>query len=372
MSDHCSQYALSDSKDPAFRGTCTQDHDLICNRCEDLKAVLSDTQKSIQESCFECQYDKEDALHRFQEATRAIQLWKSHQLRLVNQDNARTDVIECLDDSKVLLVQDWAMKFLPRQYRESQGEWFAKKGISWHITVAIRKKESELETQAFVHVVEKCIQDSPCVVQLMEHVLSTLKREHPEIKSAFYRQDNAGCYHAANTILACKDISQRSGIFIQQLDFSDPQGGKGACDRFAATMKNHVRSFVNKGNDVLTAEQFLSALTSRGGVSGARVSLVQGNSSSKTNVKWPGISKLNNFEFSSDGVRVWRAYQVGEGKFFPWSEFEGTFYPLYLSLSLTLPLPYCSSPPPPPPPKKTLLQSFENWCLAFFITVGTV
>ena len=188
MSDHCSQYALSDSKDPAFRGTCTQDHDLICNRCEDLKAVLSDTQKAIQESCFECQYDKEDALHRFQEATRAIQLWKSHQLRLVNQDNARTDVIECLDDSKVFLVQDWAMKFLPRQYRESQGE-----RDLLAINVVIRKKESRLETQAFVHVVEKCIQDSPCVVQLMEHVLSILKREHPEIKSAFYRQGNASC-----------------------------------------------------------------------------------------------------------------------------------------------------------------------------------
>ena len=130
---------------------------MICNLCEDLKAVLSDTQKAIQESCFECQYDKEDALHRFQEAPRAIQLWKSHQLRLVNQDNARTDVIECLDDGKVLLVQDWAMKFLPRQYRESQG-------IYWHINEVIRKKESKLETQAFVHVVEKCIQDSPCVV----------------------------------------------------------------------------------------------------------------------------------------------------------------------------------------------------------------
>ena len=78
------------------------------------------------------------------------------------------------------------------------------------------------------------------------------------------------------------------------------------------------------------------------------MSLVQGNSSNKSNVKLPGINKLNNFEFSSDGVRVWRAYQVYEGKFFPWSEFEGTFYPLYLSLSLTLPLTYCYSPPPPP------------------------
>ena len=191
MSDHCSQYALSDSKDPAFRGTCTQDHDLICNRCEDLKAVLSDTQKAIQESCFECQYDKEDALHRFQEATRAIQLWKSHQLRLVNQDNARTDVIECLDDSKVLLVQDWAMKFPLVSTENPKENGLRKKGISWHINVVIRKKESKLETQAFVHVVEKCIQDSPCVVQLTEHVLSILKREHPEIKSAFYRQGNA-------------------------------------------------------------------------------------------------------------------------------------------------------------------------------------
>ena len=278
----------------------------------------------------------------------------------------------------MLLVQDWAMKFLPRQYRESQGEWFAKKGISWHcVTVAIRKKESELETKDFVHVVEKCIQDSPCVVQLMEHVLSTLKREHPEIKSAFYRQDNAGCYHAANTILACKDISQRLGIFIQQLDFFDLQGGKGACDRFAATMKNHVRSFVNEGNDVLTAEQFLSAITSRGGVSGAQVSLVQGNSSHKTNVKWPGISKLNNFQFSSDGVMVWRAYQVAEGKLSPWSEFEGTFYPLHLSLSLTIPLPYCyssppSSPPPPPHKKRFCFSRLKIGFAFFFIAVGTV
>ena len=38
------------------------------------------------------------------------------------------------------------------------------------------------------------------------------------------------------------------------------------------------------------------------------MSLVQGNSSNKANVKWPGNSKLNNFEFSSDGVRVWRKY----------------------------------------------------------------
>ena len=77
-------------------------------------------------------------MYTFQEAVRAIQLWKSHQLRLLNQDAVRIDRIDCLDDNSVLLFQDWAMKFLPRQYRESQGG-LQRKGF--HMTVAIRKKE---------------------------------------------------------------------------------------------------------------------------------------------------------------------------------------------------------------------------------------
>lgn len=147
----------------------------------------------IQRCQFEQEYDKEDALYTFQEAVRAIQPWKSHQLRLLNQDAARTDCINCLKDNSLPLIQDWAMKFLPRQYRESQGEWIAKKEFSWHITVAIRKKDSEMETQDFVHVVDQCNQDSPRVVMSMEHVLATLKKEKTPINRAFYRQDNAAC-----------------------------------------------------------------------------------------------------------------------------------------------------------------------------------
>ena len=42
----------------------------------------------------------------------------------------------------------------------------------------------------------------------------------------------------------------------------------------------------------------------------------------KLDVKWPGISKVNNFEFTCEGVKVWRVYQVGEGKLLPWFKFE--------------------------------------------------
>ena len=116
VADHPTRYALSDSTDPSFKSTCSHDHDLLCQRCQDLKDVLSDINTAIQRCQFEQEYDKEDVLYTFQEAVRAIQLWKSHQLRLLNQDAARTDCIDCLNDNSVLLIQDWAMNFLPRQY----------------------------------------------------------------------------------------------------------------------------------------------------------------------------------------------------------------------------------------------------------------
>ena len=71
-------------------------------------------------------------------------------------------------------------------------------------------------------------------------------------------------------------------------------------------MKYHVRAFIDEGNDVSTTSQFEKTLTSHGGVPGARVSLIQGSFSDKLMVKLPGISKLNNFEFQEEGVRVWR------------------------------------------------------------------
>ncbi|KAK3730161.1 hypothetical protein QZH41_008646, partial [Actinostola sp. cb2023] len=319
VTDHCSQYALSDSQDPAFKNQCDHIHDVVCERCEELKSVLSGIQKAVTDSPM-LQSEKEDALYTCQEAISGIRAWKAHQLRLVNQDKARIDAIDELCDEDALIIQDWAMKFLPRQYRESQGDWFAKRGFSWHISVVIRKRCNEIESQAFVHIVEQCNQDSSCVVALMEHVLRTIKEENPDINSVFYRMDNAGCYHSANTIRACEVISKMSGITIKRLDFSDPQGGKGPCDRFAATLKNHVRAYSNEGHDVASTQQFVEALQSHGGVPSARISLLHNPHCTKLNVKWPGISKLNNFEFIDEGIIAWRAYCIGEGLSLPLSD----------------------------------------------------
>jgi len=86
-------------------------------------------------------------------------------------------------------------------------------------------------------------------------------------------------------------------------DFSDPQGGKGTSDRFAATCKSYIRIFISEGNDVTTAHQLKDALLSHGRRDGLRVvsketieDLVEGSR------KIPTISKLNNFAFHGDSI----------------------------------------------------------------------
>ena len=61
------------------------------------------------------------------------------------------------------------MKFLPQKCRETQADWFVKRGISWHISVIVRKMDDKFQHQAFVHVAENCSQDSDAVVWIIQH-----------------------------------------------------------------------------------------------------------------------------------------------------------------------------------------------------------
>jgi len=66
----------------------------------------------------------------------------------------------------------------------------------------------------------------------------------------------------------------KTGIAVRRVDFSDPQGGKRPCDRKAATIKAHVRRFINEGHDIQTALDFKEAMLSNGGIGGTRIVVV--------------------------------------------------------------------------------------------------
>lgn len=316
MASHCSVFALSDSTDPDLQQQCDHNHNEVCEQCENLQSTLNQILQAVKEASFPSEDDKDEASYLASTATLAIQSWKCHLLRSTHQYHARLHVIDALDPEAVFIVNDWAMKFFPQQYRESQTDWFGKRGLSWHISVVYRRIEGDLQWQGFVHVIQSCSQGSSAVIAIMRHVLATLKQEHPELNKAYFCQDNTGCYHFSCTILACRDISTSTGIQVVQVDFSDSQGGKGAADRLAASCKQHVCAYINEGHDVCTSTDLKKALLSHGGLEGVRVAsfdtIIDTSDKPQTIA---GITKLNNFEFSLAGkVTSWCSYRIGRGK----------------------------------------------------------
>ena len=105
VADHCRTYALSYPQDNDYTTVCYHEHDSKCDRCEllpklfrelgQLLAVLTVAQKN---------------------ETRSM---KSH-----NQNAVRDEILKKLDARAVLMVMDWAMKFLARKFSESQSDWF--------------------------------------------------------------------------------------------------------------------------------------------------------------------------------------------------------------------------------------------------------
>jgi len=269
--------------------------------------------------------EKEELKFVISQAKQSIESWKAHLLRSTNQDECRLDVLRGLSASSILLVLDWAMKFLPRKFRESQSDWYGKRGIPWHIAVAIRSSSGEMEMMTFVHLFDSATsQDSSTVLAVLDDVFSQLKTVMPELQTINIRNDNTGGYHCAQTLVTSPTIARSHGLQISRIDFSEPQGGKGACDRKSATIKSHMAAYLNSGHDIQTATQMQEAIESFGGVHGVsvRVCSPPGDPSSKNIHKWEKVSYISNLLYSDDGIRTWKAYNTGPGKLIPWTKFD--------------------------------------------------
>ena len=122
VADHCSTFALSEAKEKCFNSTCDHTHDDACPQYEALDNVLADIGDVFNNDAIAIAEDELlDLRYPCQKATQDAKSWKGHQLRSITQDESRLDVLRRLDQSSVLITNDWAMKFLPQKYRD----WFA-------------------------------------------------------------------------------------------------------------------------------------------------------------------------------------------------------------------------------------------------------
>lgn len=241
--DHCTGFSLSDPNNDAFAQHCDHTHDMSCPSCSQLDEVLSNVMSMINSPKLTLTDEQQsqvtfDVTH----AVETIANWKAHMLRTVNQEQAKQETLGALNDQSVLVIMDWAMKYPPQRYREQMSNFYGKRGRSWHVACVVFKiGENKFNVETIVHIFDSCIQDWFSVASIVEHVLVTIKQEHPNVKMAYLKSDNAGCYHNASLILSLKSIGERAGISVRRYDFSDPQSGKDVCDRKIAPMKGHIQ-----------------------------------------------------------------------------------------------------------------------------------
>ncbi|VDI58240.1 Hypothetical predicted protein, partial [Mytilus galloprovincialis] len=317
--DHCIHFALSNTKDVLLQESCTDHiHDDVCNSCNLLGNVTEQIFKSIQKVSDE--ESRDDLYTTTTIDINNVKQWKAHQLRTKNQDEARLKLMESLEPHQLLLVMDWAMKFLPMRYREKQSDFFGQKGLNWHVSVAIVKPENAtLQHKTYVHLFDGVRQDWFAVASIIENTVMTIKKQMPNIEEIFLRSDNAGCYHCGCLWLSLYGISQRTGLKILRYDYSEAQSGKSFCDAKIAHMRSKMKMFVSSGNNISSAEEMKAAIMSGAGVTGCQCAVADVDTSKQemTSHRFKGVNSFSNLEFQDSDILVWNSYNIGIGKKIP-------------------------------------------------------
>ena len=90
---------------------------------------------------------------------------------------------------------------------------------------------------------------------------------------------------------------------------------------FCAPRKTSIRCYCDEGHNINCAANMCTALLERPvrGVSASVCAIDEKKNNLKVN-KIDGFSKLHNFAYDEKGLRVWRAYDIGQGKLIPFDD----------------------------------------------------
>ena len=94
--DHCRKFGLSDPNDPDFQEHCAHHHTLSCPQYDDNTSCLEKIRQIVKDGKTLSFYSKEqqdDLLYDIKKTSDAINQWKPHIMRSVNQECAKQDIL---------------------------------------------------------------------------------------------------------------------------------------------------------------------------------------------------------------------------------------------------------------------------------------
>ena len=118
----------------------------------------------------------------------------------------------------------------------------------------------DLQKNVYFTTVYQCDQGIINSLSIVNLLLVKLHKDLPRVKDQYAKSDNAGSYHGNSYAEALYVMCKDKGFTLKWYDYNEPCRGKDQCDCEAAGVKSLMRSYIDAGNDILTAEDVFKAL----------------------------------------------------------------------------------------------------------------
>ena len=122
------------------------------------------------------------------------------------------------------------------------------------------KKDSQVRKKIYSTAIHRCDQTMKDVLSIADVLLAQFKPDNPLTENRYVKSDNAGCYHGALVPEALFKICKANNFNLKWYDYNEPCKGRDHCDCKSAGAKNLMRSYVDAGNDIITALGIVTAL----------------------------------------------------------------------------------------------------------------
>uniref|UniRef100_A0AC34FR63 C2H2-type domain-containing protein n=1 Tax=Panagrolaimus sp. ES5 TaxID=591445 RepID=A0AC34FR63_9BILA len=328
--DHCITYALSDPTNANFCGVpCDEleenshQHQVKCDRCLMFPKAIAILTEKIDSILLQKEDDHilQEKLTDFKEMIvmneKAVYEQKMHYLRSVNSDTLRSDIIEDLKEGESFITMDYIMKHIPAKNLQTQKDWYAQKGNSWHGSTVYARINGEIVQHSVAHLLGYEKQDARTITTVVRDLLTKLKHEM-NIHTVTFRSDNASCYRNTELLVNIFLMAGTIGINVKRYSFSEPQNGKSSVDTEAARLKRKSKDYVDFGKNVETSFDMFDALQ-HGAIPLCALTVVVAKVIGKefeAKNTLVGISKVSDvlFDYAKKELIYWQHYNVGKGQ----------------------------------------------------------
>ena len=120
-------------------------------------------------------------------AIKDITEYIKHLVRDAQQSKAKSYVSHKIDNNSALWSGDFSQKIIPIKYRESQKEYFGKKGMTLCTDVFFYKFNDSIQKKVYMTAAIWCDQGMSEMPGMADSVLGEFKKEHPYVKKNLWK-----------------------------------------------------------------------------------------------------------------------------------------------------------------------------------------